>query len=162
MIFPGMLRPLGDMPADLRQHVRYPEDIFDIQSRVYATYHMTNPSVFYNKEDQWQVPTLEGERNATPMQPYYTVMRLPGEKQTEFIQMLPFTPRLKDNLSAWMVARSDGAQLWQAARLSVSETEDHLRPEADRRSDQPGPEDLARRSRSGTSRARRSSGARCW
>ena len=70
---------------------------------------MTNPSVFYNKEDQWQVPALDSERNATPMQPYYTVMRLPGEKQTEFIQMLPFTPRLKDNLSAWMVARSDGA-----------------------------------------------------
>ena len=108
-IFPGMLHPLSDMPADLRQHVRYPEDIFDIQSRVFATYHMTNPVVFYNKEDQWQVPALEGERNATPMRPYYTVMRLPGEKRTEFIQMLPFTPRLKDNLSAWMVARSDGA-----------------------------------------------------
>jgi uncharacterized membrane protein (UPF0182 family) len=108
-IFPGMLHPLSDMPADLRQHVRYPEDIFDIQSRVFATYHMTNPLVFYNKEDQWQIPTLESERNATPMRPYYTVMRLPGEKRTEFIQMLPFTPRLKDNLSAWMVARSDGA-----------------------------------------------------
>jgi len=98
------------MPADLRQHVRYPEDIFDIQSKVFATYHMTNPLVFYNKEDQWQVPALESERNATPMRPYYTVMRLPGEKRTEFIQMLPFTPRLKDNLSAWMVARSDGGQ----------------------------------------------------
>jgi uncharacterized protein len=109
-IFPGMLRPLSGMPADLRQHVRYPEDIFDIQSKVFATYHMTNPLVFYNKEDQWQVPVLESERNATPMRPYYTVMRLPGEKRTEFIQMLPFTPRLKDNLSAWMVARSDGGQ----------------------------------------------------
>jgi uncharacterized protein len=109
-IFPGMLRPLSGMPADLRQHVRYPEDIFDIQSKVFATYHMTNPLVFYNKEDQWQVPALESERNATPMRPYYTVMRLPGEKRTEFIQMLPFTPRLKDNLSAWMVARSDGGQ----------------------------------------------------
>jgi uncharacterized membrane protein (UPF0182 family) len=107
-VFPGMLHPLSDMPADLRQHVRYPEDIFDIQSRVFATYHMTNPLVFYNKEDQWQIPALESERNATPMRPYYTVMRLPGEKRTEFIQMLPFTPRLKDNLSAWMVARSDG------------------------------------------------------
>jgi uncharacterized protein len=109
-IFPGMLRPLSVMPADLRQHVRYPEDIFDIQSRAFATYHMTNPLVFYNKEDQWQIPALESERNATPMRPYYTVMRLPGEKRAEFIQMLPFTPRLKDNLSAWMVARSDGSQ----------------------------------------------------
>ena len=95
--------------------MRYPEDIFDIQSRVFATYHMTNPLVFYNKEDQWQVPALESERNATPMRPYYTVMRLPGEKRTEFIQMLPFTPRLKDNLSAWMVARSDGANYGRLA-----------------------------------------------
>jgi uncharacterized membrane protein (UPF0182 family) len=106
-IFPGLLRPLDEMPADLRRHVRYPEDIFRIQSQVFATYHMTNPLVFYNKEDQWQIPTLDGERN-TQMQPYYTIMRLPGETRNEFIQMLPFTPRLKQNLSAWMVARSDG------------------------------------------------------
>jgi uncharacterized membrane protein (UPF0182 family) len=69
---------------------------------------MTNPLVFYNKEDQWQVPQLEGERNTTQMQPYYTIMRLPGETRNEFIQMLPFTPRLKSNLAAWVVARSDG------------------------------------------------------
>ncbi len=109
-IFPGLLHPLSDMPADLRQHIRYPEDIFGIQARMYATYHMTNPQVFYNKEDQWSVPVLDsGGQGSKEMEPYYTVMRLPGEKQTEFIQMLPFTPRLKDNLSAWMVARSDGA-----------------------------------------------------
>ena len=97
------------MPADLRQHVRYPEDIFGIQAWMYTTYHMTNPQVFYNKEDQWSVPVLDSGQNSKEMEPYYTVMRLPGEKQNEFIQMLPFTPRLKDNLSAWMVARSDGA-----------------------------------------------------
>src|SRR6185503_9216634 len=101
-IFPGMLKPLAEMSQDLRAHVRYPEDIFSIQAGVYQVYHMTNPSVFYNKEDQWQVPPQ-------PMVPYYTVMRLPGADKAEFIQMLPFTPRLKDNLSAWMVARSDGA-----------------------------------------------------
>jgi uncharacterized membrane protein (UPF0182 family) len=108
-IFPGLLRPLSDMPADLRLHVRYPEDIFWIQAQMYAVYHMTNPGVFYNKEDQWQVPVLDSGQNAVQMQPYYTIMRLPGETSTEFIQMLPFTPRAKDNLSAWMVARSDGA-----------------------------------------------------
>jgi uncharacterized membrane protein (UPF0182 family) len=108
-IFPGMLHPMSDMPMGLRQHVRYPEDIFKVQTAVYATFHMKNPQVFYNKEDQWQLPTLESGQNATAMQPYYTIMRLPGETQTEFIQMLPFTPRLKDNLAAWMVARSDGA-----------------------------------------------------
>jgi hypothetical protein len=108
-IFPGLLRPLDEMPEDLRAHLRYPEDIFRVQTQVFTTYHMTNPLVFYNKEDQWQVPTLDSEgRNAQQMQPYYTIMRLPGEEDNEFIQMLPFTPRLKDNLAAWMVARSDG------------------------------------------------------
>jgi uncharacterized membrane protein (UPF0182 family) len=106
-IFPGMLKPMSSMPADLRRHVRYPEDIFMLQSALFQSYHMTNPDVFYNKEDQWQVPTIEGDRGAVTMQPYYTVMRLPGEHREEFIQMLPFTPKAKDNLSAWMVARSD-------------------------------------------------------
>ena len=70
---------------------------------------MTNPAVFYNKEDQWEVPAIEGgERSRSAMQPYYTIMKLPGEESAEFIQMLPFTPRRKDNLAAWMVARSDG------------------------------------------------------
>jgi uncharacterized membrane protein (UPF0182 family) len=107
-IFPGLLRPMDQMPASLRGHVRYPEEIFRVQAAAFATFHMTNPQVFYNKEDQWQVPVIDNDGAATPMQPYYTIMRLPGEKGTEFIQMLPFTPRLKDNLAAWMVARSDG------------------------------------------------------
>jgi uncharacterized membrane protein (UPF0182 family) len=109
-VFPTLLRPLSEMPAAIRQHVRYPEDIFAIQAQMFATFHMTNPLTFYAKEDQWQPPTLgDGDRNTAPMRPYYTVMKLPGEKQPEFIQMLPFTPQLKNNLSAWMVARSDGA-----------------------------------------------------
>ncbi|MDA1305895.1 MAG: UPF0182 family protein [Acidobacteria bacterium] len=108
LIFPGMFKPLSEMPEKLRSHVRYPERIFKVQAAAFATFHMTNPQVFYNKEDQWQVPVIDGETNAAPMQPYYTIMRLPGEQETEFIQMLPFTPRLKDNLAAWLVARSDG------------------------------------------------------
>ncbi|MGE3342066.1 MAG: UPF0182 family protein [Vicinamibacterales bacterium] len=108
-VFPGMFKPLDEMPEGLRAHVRYPEEIFKVQAAAYATFHMTNPQVFYNKEDQWQVPVIDGDAaSAAPMQPYYTIMRLPGEKDDEFIQMLPFTPRLKDNLAAWMVARSDG------------------------------------------------------
>ena len=115
-VFPTLFKPLAEMPQGLREHIRYPEDIFDLQAQVYATYHMTNPVVFYNKEDQWEVPSLESVpsdtdarvRTATLMEPYYTVMRLPGEQRAEFIQMLPFTPRLKQNLAAWMVARSDG------------------------------------------------------
>ncbi len=107
-IFPTLMRPLSEMPADLRSHVRYPEGIFQIQSSVYATYHMTNPAVFYNKEDQWEVPAVDSGGETRRMEPYYTMMKLPGEADAEFIQMLPFTPRRRDNLASWMVARSDG------------------------------------------------------
>jgi len=107
-IFPTLFKPMSEMPTSLLDHVRYPEDIFGIQAAVYATYHMTQPAVFYNREDQWEIPTVDSDQEPTPMQPYYTIMRLPGEKDAEFIQMLPFTPRRKDNLAAWLVARSDG------------------------------------------------------
>jgi uncharacterized protein len=107
-VFPALFKPIADMPAAIRAHVRYPEDIFALQATVYATYHMTQPAVFYNREDQWEVPTIETGREPQAMQPYYTIMRLPGEQEPEFIQMLPFTPRRKDNLAAWLVARSDG------------------------------------------------------
>lgn len=106
-MFPGTFKPMSDMPQAIRAHVRYPEDIFSMQASVFATYHMTQPDVFYNREDQWEVPTIETGREAQAMQPYYTIMRLPGEPEAEFIQMLPFTPRRRDNLAAWLVARSD-------------------------------------------------------
>ena len=106
-IFPGLFRPLSEMSEDLRRHIRYPEDIFAVQAAVYSTYHMAQPHVFYNKEDQWDFPALSQNQQAPRMHPYYTIMRLPGEQREEFILMLPFTPRDKDNLSAWMVARSD-------------------------------------------------------
>jgi uncharacterized protein len=108
-VFPGMFKPLAEMPATLRSHIRYPEDMFALQASVFATYHMTESAVFYNREDQWEVPTIDDSGEAAPMQPYYTIMRLPGETDAEFIQMLPFTPRRKDNLAAWLVARSDAA-----------------------------------------------------
>ena len=105
-IFPAFLQPLDAMPEDLRRHIRYPEGLFTLQTAIYSTFHMTNPAVFYNREDQWDVPVIDNEQ----MQPYYAMMRLPGEPSAEFIQMLPFTPRGKNNLAAWMVARSDGEQ----------------------------------------------------
>jgi uncharacterized membrane protein (UPF0182 family) len=107
-IFPELFVPIDEMPASLREHVRYPEDIFAIQAAVFATYHMTQPAVFYNREDQWEIPVIEDSGDAGAMQPYYTIMRLPGEAEPEFIQMLPFTPRNRDNLAAWLAARSDG------------------------------------------------------
>ena len=107
-IFPSLFRPLADMPEDMRTRLRYPEGIFALQASMYATYHMTNPAVFYNKEDLWEIPATETVPQLRVMQPYYTIMRLPGEQTPEFIQMLPFAPARKDNLASWMVARSDG------------------------------------------------------
>ena len=108
-VFPGMFRPLDELAASLRAHLRHPVDFFNVQAEMYATYHMRDVNTFYNKEDQWSVPEVGDAR----MEPYYTVMRLPEESEAEFILMLPFTPRLKDNLSAWMVARNDGDLLGQ-------------------------------------------------
>jgi uncharacterized protein len=106
-IFPGALQPLSQMPADLKKHIRYPLDIFGIQTLVYSTYHMEEPQMFYNKEDQWEIPVLGTSAKAAAMESYYTIMKLPEEKNEEFILMIPFNPKKKDNLSAWMVARSD-------------------------------------------------------
>ncbi|MGH9310198.1 MAG: UPF0182 family protein [Vicinamibacterales bacterium] len=107
-VFPGLFQPLSTMPEDLRTRLRYPQQIFALQAAMFATFHMQNPAVFYNREDQWEVPSFDVGGQPTPMHPYYTIMKLPGESGPEYIQMLPFTPRQKDNLAAWMVARSDG------------------------------------------------------
>src|SRR5881296_3043574 len=108
-IFPGIFHPLDSMPADLRAHLRYPEDLFHLQTELYGTYHTAEPDIFYHREDQWQKPVL----SIAPERPdpflRHMVMRLPEEKQAEFILMVPFTPRGKDNLASWMVARNDGA-----------------------------------------------------
>jgi uncharacterized protein len=104
-MFPGLFRPITAMPDDLRRHVRYPHQFLQLQAAMYTAYHMTDPKVFYNKENLWQVPAL-GE---TPMEPYYTIMKLPGETAEEYILLLPFTPSKRDNLAAWLTARSDGA-----------------------------------------------------
>ena len=106
--FPGLLVPLAEMPEDMRTRLRYPQDIFAIQTAMYATFHMTNPATLYNREDQWEIPPSSLAERAAPMQPYYTLMKLPGEQDIEYIQMLPYTPRQKDNLAAWIAARSDG------------------------------------------------------
>jgi uncharacterized membrane protein (UPF0182 family) len=106
--FPGLFVDASAMPKGLRTRMRYPQGIFAIQAAMFSTYHMDNPAVFYNKEDQWEVPAISAAEQPQRMEPYYTLMRLPGESRAEYIQMLPFTPRQKDNLAAWMVARSDG------------------------------------------------------
>ncbi|HKP15981.1 MAG TPA: UPF0182 family protein, partial [Gemmatimonadaceae bacterium] len=127
-IYPGLLRPLSAMPADLRAHLRYPEDLFRVQTALYATYHMGNPETFYHREDQWQVPGASAVSQQSASERgspagriagesflRHIVMRLPGERDPEFILMRPFTPRQKDNLAAWMVARNDGAHYGKLA-----------------------------------------------
>jgi hypothetical protein len=107
-IFKGIFKPISAMPADIRRHVRYPADLFRIQTALHATFHMTEPDAFYHREDQWQIPgTINKLTNENPFM-RHIIMRLPGEKDPEFIYMTPFTPRGKDNLAAWMVARMDG------------------------------------------------------
>ncbi|MFZ5634166.1 MAG: UPF0182 family protein [Bacillota bacterium] len=107
-IFPGMFRPLPEMPAGLRSHIRYPEDMFMVQAGKYMVYHMEDPEVFYNKEDKWSLPTELFGAKEQQMEPYYTIVKLPGEKQPEFIQIMPFTPHKKINMISWLAGRSDG------------------------------------------------------
>lgn len=109
--FPTLFTSLDEMPEDIRRHLRYPEDIFRAQTEVFSVYHMDEPELLYNREDQWEIPRLPTDGTEQVMSPYYTVMKLPEEREAEFIQMLPFTPKSKANLAAWMVSRMDGDQL---------------------------------------------------
>ena len=105
--FPGLFTQLERMPAELRPHVRYPEDLFSIQAKMYGTYHMQDPQVFYNKEDLWTIPHLTHDGRSRQMEPYYTIMRLPGEKREEFVLLSGFNPARRDNMIAILAARSD-------------------------------------------------------
>jgi len=106
-IFPDLFRDFSEMPEGMKGHIRYPEDMFTIQKEIYSTYHMRNPNVFYNKEDVWVTPFEILQESKQEMIPYYLVMKLPGQENEEFILLMPFTPRGKDNLVAWMAAKSD-------------------------------------------------------
>jgi uncharacterized protein len=112
-IFPGLFRPLADMPKDLLAHVRYPSDLFRAQTALYTAYHMDEPDVFFHREDQWEIPSQASSGNTGDPYLRHMVMKLPGERQEEYIEMTPFTPRGKNNLAAWMVARNDGAHYGQ-------------------------------------------------
>ena len=106
-IFPALFKPFTDMPPDLQKHIRYPEDMFLIQARLFQTYHMEAADVFYNREDLWQFPRQPGGDGTAMMTPYYIIMRLPGEPQAEFFLMLPMVPSHRDNMIAWLAARCD-------------------------------------------------------
>ncbi len=113
-IFPTLFRDASAMPAELRKHVRYPELLFKRQAEIYGLYHMTDPAVFFNREDLWTLATestsdSSGAQAAAPMQPNFVLMKLPGEAAPEFVEVLPFTPANRNNLIGWIAGRSDGA-----------------------------------------------------
>jgi uncharacterized membrane protein (UPF0182 family) len=110
-IFPQLFTPMTEMPPGLRSHLRYPEGLFAVQADVFATYHMRDAQVFYNREDLWSVPVENYGGRDVPVEPYYTMLRLPGSEREELILMLPFTPARKDNMISWMAARCDGEAL---------------------------------------------------
>ena len=109
--FPSLFKPIDAMPAGLRAHLRVPVDLFNVQIGIYATYHITDPKVFFAREDVWDIPTAQTSPGSAslPVQPYYVLFRLPGEQNPEFLLIMPFTPRGKNNMVSWMAARSDGA-----------------------------------------------------
>lgn len=107
-IFPGLFKPREEMPESLRAHVRVPLDLFTVQTQMLLQYHMQDPVVFYNKEDQWDVPVQTSFGSSEFLRPYYIVARLPGEEKEEFLLIQPFTPDNRHNLVGWMAARNDG------------------------------------------------------
>ncbi|HKF48687.1 MAG TPA: UPF0182 family protein [Terracidiphilus sp.] len=112
-IFPALFKDASAMPQDLRRHIRYPELLLRLQAQVYGLYHMTDPVVFYNREDLWTIATEvglgeSGEQGSVPMDPNYVLMKLPGESDVEFVGILPFTPANRNNLIGWIAGRSDG------------------------------------------------------
>jgi uncharacterized membrane protein (UPF0182 family) len=112
-IFPSLFKDASSMPAWMRKHVRYPELLFKLQAEVYGLYHMTNPQVFFNREDLWTVATEtgsgdNGEQTKDAMQPNFVLMKLPGEAGAEFVEILPFTPANRNNLIGWIAGRCDG------------------------------------------------------
>jgi len=119
-VFPAMFKPITAMPPDLHSHIRYPEDFFQVQADTYRTYHMTDPQVFYNREDLWGFPRESYAGQTAPMQPYYVIVRLPGQKDAEYMMMLPMTPSGRDNMIAWMAARCDGADYGHLFEYSFS------------------------------------------
>jgi uncharacterized protein len=128
-IFPNMFESLSDMPPSLAAHIRYPLDFSRIQSEQLLTYHMTDPQVFYNREDQWRAPNEIYANEEQVVEPYYLIMELPGEKEGEFVLLRPFTPAQRNNLVAWLAARSDGEQYGRQLLYQFSKQELVFGPE---------------------------------
>ena len=136
--FPGMFTPIGSAPVSLQEHFRYPENLFQVQAQQFANYHVTDPSVFYQKTDRWQIPDdptvpantdTDGTAATGPLHPYYLLMRLPGEPEEEFVLIMPFVPQGRQNLVAWMAAKSDPGSYGEMVAYSFPEGRNILGPD---------------------------------
>jgi hypothetical protein len=129
-LFPDLFLPAAAMPVEIRAHVRYPEMIFRAQAEIYRTFHMRDPETFYNKSDAWDVAKFTTGQSSTPepMPPNYVIATVPGQKKPEFLLMIPFTPRNRDNLIGLMMARCDGEHLGEKFVLLLSKQEIILGP----------------------------------
>ena len=144
-VFPGLFRPLSEMPQSLRAHIRYPEDLFKIQADRYLAFHMQDPTVFYNREDSWAVATekVGNQSQAVDVEPYYVVMRMPGEAREEFLLMQPFTPVGRTNMIAWLAARSDEPNYGKLVVYKYPKERLIFGPFQVEGPDRPGPDHLA-------------------
>lgn len=107
-IYPTLFKSFDQMPEGLKAHIRYPNNLFQIQASVYGKYHMEDVNVFYQKEDVWDIASEIYGMEKQQMKPNYYIAKLPGEEKAEFFNSLPFTPKSKQNMTALMVARNDG------------------------------------------------------
>jgi len=126
-VFPQLFRDAAEMPQDFRKHVRYPELLLRMQAAAYGLYHMTDPVVFYNREDLWTVASevgmsSSGDQAARPMDPNFVLMKLPGESNVEFVEILPFTPSNRNNMIGWIAGRSDGEDYGKAVVYDFPKT----------------------------------------
>ena len=106
-VFPSLFRPLEDLPESLRSHLRYPEELFNVQTRMFGRYHVTDPQQFFRSDDLWTVPEGQTTEQTLPSEAYYVVMRMPGEPEAEFLLLQPMVPRSRPNMISWVAARMD-------------------------------------------------------
>jgi len=127
-VFPTLFRPLDQLPADLRPHLRVPEELFNVQTRMFATYHVTAPATFYNRGDLWTVPADTTGDQSLPSEAYYVMMRMPGEDRAEFLLLQPMVPAQRPNMIAWVAARNDAPSYGQVRVYEFPENTSVLGP----------------------------------
>ena len=156
--FPDVFKDLKELSPDLKLHLRYPQDLFGIQAAQYESFHMTDPQVFYNREDLWVPPQEKYDGKLAPMEPYYILMKLPGSDQLEYLMMSPFTPQNRDNMIAWLAAQVRFSRVRKNAVLRASQREADLRAKSDFSNDRSEHDDFAATDPLGPKRFRSHSG----